>query len=106
MKILTIPIHSFVDLITNSSTEVYVNADNGTIQAVKELINNILQGSGSTYNCDDLFDITLDGNEDDVTHGIVVTAKSDVPNLSNVTAAAKILSNLTGLFDITAEYNG
>lgn len=52
---LVINIHSFVDLITNSSSEIYVYASNGTIKSVKELINNLLKGVGSDKTADDLF---------------------------------------------------
>ena len=99
MKSLNITIHSFVDVITNSSTEVYIHADGGTVSAVKELVDNILDGAGSTYRFDDLFVIELRRN------GIIVTPKSDgdVPNLSKITEASSTLSNLSGLFDITAE---
>lgn len=52
---LVIPIHSFVDLITNSSSEIYIYASDGTIKSVKELINNLLRGVGSDKTADDLF---------------------------------------------------
>jgi hypothetical protein len=86
-------------MITNSSTEVYIHADEGTVSSVKELVDNILDGAGSTYKFDDLFVISLHRNR------VVVTPKSDgdVPNLSKIKEAAMTLSNLSGLFDITAE---
>jgi hypothetical protein len=59
MKSLFIPIHSFVDVITNSSSEIFISADEGTVKAVKELINNLLKGVGSTQTADDLFDIVV-----------------------------------------------
>ena len=33
MTSLIIPIHSFIDLITNSSSETYINASSGTVTA-------------------------------------------------------------------------
>ena len=56
---LSIPVHSFVDLITNSSSEIYVYADEGTVTAVKELINNLLKGVGSDKTSDDLFTVVV-----------------------------------------------
>ena len=56
---ITIPIHSFVDLITNSSSEIFVSADANTVKAVKKLIDNILKASGSDKTADDLFEISL-----------------------------------------------
>ena len=52
---IIIPIHSFVDLITNSSSEIYIYASESTIKAVKGLINNLLSGVGSDKTADDLF---------------------------------------------------
>ena len=59
MKSLIIPVHSFVDVITNSSSEIFISADDGTVKAVKELINNLLKGVGSDKTADDLFDIVV-----------------------------------------------
>jgi len=53
-------IHSFVDLITNSSTEIYVAAGDKTVKAVKEIINNILALAKSDLTCDDLFTVEID----------------------------------------------
>ena len=59
MKSLIIPVHSFVDVITNSSSEIFTSANEGTVKAVKELINNLLIGVGSNKTADDLFDIIV-----------------------------------------------
>ena len=59
MKSLFIPIHSFVDVITNSSSEIFVSADEGTVEAVKESINNLLKGTGSNKTADELFDFSV-----------------------------------------------
>ena len=56
---IRIPIHSFVDLITNSSSEIFVSADESTVKAVKKLIDNILKASGSDKTVDDLFEIGI-----------------------------------------------
>lgn len=98
MKSIFIPIHSFVDLITNSSSETYISADASTVNTVKAMITHILKGGGSDKTADDLFEVSLSGD------GIDVVAKDTGD--ANLVQAAKVLSNLTGLFDITAEYNG
>ncbi len=97
MKSLIIPIHSFIDVITNSSSETYIYADKGTIDAIKKIINGILIGAGSTKTCDDLFDVTLEGTD------VRVLAKGDDINLAE---AGRLLSNITGYFEIESEYNG
>jgi hypothetical protein len=121
MTSLTIPIHSFVDLITNSSTEIYIEADKGTIEAVKALVNNLLKVAKSDLTADDLFTITLLTKNDDYEFvenpekvsesdegyreaKISVVAKDS--DSVEAQAAAKVLSDLTGLFDINASYNG
>lgn len=48
-------IQSYIDLITNSSTSVFQYADN--IKGVKDIINAVLEASGSNLTCDDLFNI-------------------------------------------------
>lgn len=121
MTSLTIPIHSFVDLITNSSTEIYIEADTGTIEAIKSLVNNLLKIAKSELTVDDLFTITLltknknyefVENPEEIAESdagyreakISVVAKDD--QSSEAIIAAKILSDLTGLFGINATYNG
>ena len=148
---ITIPIHSFVDLITNSSSEIFVAADENTIKAVRKLIDNILKASGSDKTSDDLFDIGLgyevtdietydnkfvtkaefekieetyqewedgDQSEDEPrfqprysdgdysNSNLLVTVKDDVSSEQKAAAkaAAKTLSDLTGLFEIDASY--
>lgn len=60
---LTIPIHSIIDLITNSSTEIFVHSES-SIEPVKELLNELLRIEGSDKTCDEIFDISI---EHDVT---------------------------------------
>ena len=50
-------IQSYIDLITNSSTSVFQYANN--IEGVKDIINAVLEASGSNLTCDDLFNIEL-----------------------------------------------
>ncbi len=73
MKII-VPVHSFVDVITNSSSEIFVSATDSTVAAAKEIVNNVLSSGGSLAKCDDLFKVSLlyhvryydDGEEDTV----------------------------------------
>jgi hypothetical protein len=58
-KSIIIPIHSFVDLITNSSSEIFVSADQNTVKAIKKLVSGILTAGGSTKSADDLFEFEL-----------------------------------------------
>jgi hypothetical protein len=143
---LVIPVHSFVDLITNSSSEVYVMASKGTIQSIKDIVNHLLAAGHSTLNADDLFEFDLctrvstfdstppkgyEGYSKEITEkefaalkaqgefaddaafekeydgdsyqemSVRVTAKDP----SNEKIAA-LLSNLEGLFQLEASYNG
>ena len=42
---VNIPIHSFVDLITNSSSEIFIAANKGTIIAIKKLVNHLIKAT-------------------------------------------------------------
>ena len=53
-------IHSFIDLISNSSSEIFVVASEKTVNSVKEIVNNILAIGKSEYTCDDLFTVEID----------------------------------------------
>lgn len=54
MKPIKIKFHSSVDLITNSSTTIFTYSD-GSITALKELINEMLKTFNLSYSFDDLF---------------------------------------------------
>lgn len=104
--------HSFVDLITNSSTEIYIEATEKTIESLKGLINNLLKVGGSELTCDDLFTIQL--NPEDLAQeeneygyrdvSLVVKCTDENNPLGKTTA--EMLQNLSGLFHIEACYNG
>lgn len=85
-----------------------MSADQSTINSVKSLINNILSIGQSTLTCDDLFELSLGKEEEGCEEwlssiSLEVKAKTGSPEAQT---AAKILSNLTGLFNIQAQYNG
>lgn len=52
-------LQSLNDVVTNSSMEVYQEATEYTVDAVKEIINVILKISGSDKSCDDLFTVCI-----------------------------------------------
>jgi uncharacterized membrane protein YheB (UPF0754 family) len=56
-------LHSFSDVITNSSETIYVSATEKSIVAVKEVINYFLQKAGSDKTADDLFTFELELDE-------------------------------------------
>lgn len=54
---MTVKIQSVSDIITNSSSEVFVIYDQNGIDAIKTLVNSLLKIANSKYVFDDLFDI-------------------------------------------------
>lgn len=128
MKNYIIKIHSFVDLITNSSSEIFVRANDKTIETIKQLINGLLKMANSELTADDLFEFKLiissyyddndkmyknidpDSNEgkeilqnsDESGRGVNVKiiVKPKIMGDENSELVAKILSNLTSLFVI------
>lgn len=123
----TIKIHSFIDIITNLSTEIYVAANQKTVESVKEIINGILKVGDSKYTCDDLFTVEIDLEDfknndygdsgksyeewvkdhdyDDYRSIRLLVKCKDTTNPVGATTA-KLLSSLTSLFNIEANYNG
>lgn len=57
MKKLKLNVHSFVDIITNSSTEIYTYATNE--ENAYKLINEILKIAGSEKKAEDLFNVSI-----------------------------------------------
>lgn len=55
MKQFKINVHSIVDVITNSSSEIFVSTHDRSIDNLKEMTNTILKTSGSDKTFDDLF---------------------------------------------------
>lgn len=116
----TFPIHSFVDLITNSSTEIYIEATGKTVEAIRKLIDKLLLSAGSAVKCDDLFTVEIDkqkyadrydedykdydsGNDGGRSVSLLVKCR-DTNNPAGKEAAA-ILSTLSTLFNIGERYN-
>lgn len=63
---LKLKLHSTVDIITNSSTVVYTQATESTIDTFKRLINAVISITGENYTAEDLFDFTLKWDQDRV----------------------------------------
>jgi hypothetical protein len=121
-----IPIHSFIDLITNSSTEIYVEATEKTIKTLRELVNEILKAGKSKLRADDLFTFSLEKNcdcydeydkdsdeaKEHMEHMedcercstvlVVTTKKPHAPELKKV---LDIMNNLMGLFEYGERYH-
>ena len=53
-----VKVHSVIDLITNSSTEMFVDYSD-SIDHIKELVDEILELQGSPLTCDDIFDLKI-----------------------------------------------
>jgi hypothetical protein len=64
MTTIKLLVHSFVDLITNSSTEMYIDYS-GSVEPCKEMINGIFKTFGVEKTCDEVFDITLKNSGDE-----------------------------------------
>lgn len=55
---MRIPVHSIVDVITNSSTVIYTEAHSNTVEMAKTLFSEILEAAGSPLTADDVFDFS------------------------------------------------
>ena len=56
---MKIKIHSIVDLITNSSTEIFISSHKNTKKELLALVDEILKASGSDKKAEDLFDVKI-----------------------------------------------
>jgi len=88
MTTIKLSIHSFVDLITNSSTEMYIDYS-GSVEPCKEMINGIFKAFGIEKTCDEVFDLKLENEDDECCPAMLhITAKD--PSLENI---AKLIKN-------------
>lgn len=100
---IKIPIHSTVDIITNSSSEIFILANQDTVNGIKNLVNNILRAAESSKTVDDLFEIKL--IKSDFERGyVIVSSKNASSPYSEL--ASRTLSSLESLFNISASYEG
>jgi len=63
MKTIKIPIHSMIDLITNSSTEIFVTSDS-SVKPAKELLSELLKINGSDKTVDEVFTLSVEIDND------------------------------------------
>ena len=92
---LHIPLHSFVDLITNSSSETFVAADRQTVSALEDIIDALLSSVGSDQKCHDLFRIGLDTEDGGYGHYKILYVEARNPKCR---LAAKALDQLREAF--------
>lgn len=59
MQQITVSIHSMVALITNSSTEMFTITHDGTLDAMKKLIDTVLKAANSPQTADGLFEFSF-----------------------------------------------
>jgi hypothetical protein len=109
-KSVILHIHSFVDVITNSSSEVFVSASEKTIGVVKSIIQVFLNQAKITESVDELFDVKLvyrdyrDDEEVDIEgeseykpSRVVITLKATQPS-TDLVALTEALKKLNGSF--------
>lgn len=107
---MKIKIHSFIDVITNSSTEIYIQVGEQTINFIKRLVDATLRLTKSDLKSEDLFifDITEDEENDWSTYTesyLTVTPKENLPE--EVTEICKMITEeLRDIFEIDAAYEG
>jgi len=65
MKAYKISFHSFIDVITNSSTEVYIKAHDKAKETVIEVMDKILKQAGVDKKTEDVYEIKIVGPEVD-----------------------------------------
>lgn len=111
---ITIKIHSVVDVITNSSTVIFTNS-NGCVEPVKELLAEILKMSDVDLPIEDVFDIVLkvDSNyyserfdelyndADDCEYYKLKELYPDYKDINNYKAQEKYIDNV-----VQTAYNG
>jgi len=109
MKQIAIPIHSIIDVITNSSTEIYTNTHSKSIEYAKDLINEILDAAGSDKTADDLFEFEIIEDEEhdpndwncmSAENTLKITSKGDSEKPLN------LLNKLQNIFSQEAHYDG
>jgi len=86
---ITIPIHSIVDVITNSSSVIYTEATDNAIQIAKSIVDEILALGGSDKTADDLYDFKYQVLPDDVLDWALDDAESGlegIPDPDGITA--------------------
>lgn len=103
--IIKVPIHSFVDLITNSSSETFISATDKTVEAVYEIIDGLFnQAAYPNLSSRDFFEVKVDGQGSSSVSNIEVVAKN--PNDPRSKAVAEAFGKLFDSIEGYSEYNG
>ena len=71
-------LQSLNDVVTNSSMEVYQEATQYTVDAVRDIINVILKIGGSDKSCDDLFTVSINYKDMLESYFEDILGKSDI----------------------------
>lgn len=72
-----IPVHSIVDVITNSSSVIYTEASYNAIELAKKIINSVLALGGSNKTADDLFNFKIVALPNTLYQSILYKVKAD-----------------------------
>lgn len=111
MKIV-IPIHSFVDLITNSSSETFVCCSQRTVDSVYELIEALFnQAAHPGLKARDFFTVKLTDRLDyddnpSPERGQFISIEAKDPSDARQVAVVKSLTSLFGSISAREYYNG
>jgi len=118
---IILSIHSFVDLITNSSSETYITASDKTVKVVKDIIKLFLENANIATPVDELFDVKLvytreeydekkkkyvewehEGTSEYTPSRVKISVK---PGVTDFGELVKVLNNLNGAFQSVEFYN-
>ena len=114
---IRIPIHSFIDLITNSSTEIYIGTKEKTIEYAKEMIDKFLAEAGSDKKADDLFtfeqcddvdkrDYPDDYSDDDDWYDRIPRGELVIKSKASGKVVTELVGQLRTIFSLDARYDG
>ena len=95
---IKIPFHSFISLITNSSSEVFISVNDSIVETIHGIVNNALASQGVTVKSEDLIDITVEEDKergDTGEHPKYVLAKAKDKKCKE---AAELINKLNHLF--------
>ena len=106
MKNIHIKVHSFVDLITNSSSEVFIHATQNVIDSVYEFADFILKKDEKTSHlkATDVFSIEYAAENDD--GDLIIEIKQNFEGDEEIKKVLTKISELVHSYDIDAYYNG
>ena len=87
-----IPVHSLIDLITNSSTEIFVHSEK-SVEPAKALLTELLKLEGSDKTCDDVFEITIEKDRGDLND--VIQYYLDEDDRQDITDVNKFIEDVS-----------